>query len=66
MNFTDSTWKAITQILDSKISIERARNDDVKLDASQTAFCRGRISAFKELLALPIQQAARAGKDEPQ
>lgn len=46
------TWRFILNKLDQKISAEREKNDAKRHDAIETAFMRGRISAFKEILDL--------------
>jgi hypothetical protein len=66
INFSDQTWRELEAWAQDKLCTERKRNDSPKLDASDTAFCRGRIAAFTELLALPVRAAAQAKNDEPQ
>jgi hypothetical protein len=66
LGYTDETWRQIAAIITQKIENDRSRLEDHAIDAAQTALYRGRISAFRELLALPIQRAAQAQEDEPQ
>lgn len=66
LGYTDDTWKALVKIITEKIEHDRDHLESIELSPEKTALHRGRISAFKELLALPIQQAARARIDEPQ
>jgi hypothetical protein len=44
-------WKRITNHIDSRLDTLR-KNNDASLDQQETERLRGRISAFKELLAL--------------
>ncbi|MFI4939809.1 MAG: hypothetical protein ACHP7O_05650 [Burkholderiales bacterium] len=66
LHFSDRTWREIARWAEERLTVERRRNDDAKLDAAQTAFCRGRISILKDLLALPAHREAQARMDEPQ
>lgn len=61
IDFTSPTWRAIERFAQAQITVLRERNDSLTLDALRTAELRGRIQAFKELLALdkpaPAQQS---------
>ena len=52
LDFHSPTWRAIGRFAQSQIAVLRERNDSPTLDALRTAELRGRIQAFKELLAL--------------
>lgn len=56
---TSATWAAVAEYLRTSIASERARNDE-SMPEAETAALRGRISAFKELLALPERQQRQA------
>lgn len=44
-------WKKLTEYLDEQIKVLRAKNDG-DLDPIETARLRGRIAAYKSLIAL--------------
>ena len=52
IDFTSPTWRAIEQVAQSRIAMLREKNDSPSMDALRTAETRGRIAAWKELLAL--------------
>ena len=52
IDITSPTWRAVQQFVEGQVANERVRNDSAALDALQTAELRGRIAAFKSLLAL--------------
>lgn len=60
IDFTSATWRALEQHALARIAVLRERNDQPSLDATKTAELRGRIAAWKELLALAKQQPAPA------
>ena len=66
IGYTDETWQAVVKWAEGQIDNARKKNDNPALDPYQTAALRGRISAFKDLLALPKLKAAQAQQDEPQ
>jgi protein-disulfide isomerase len=47
-----TTWKTVVAYLHDQVQQERERNDGA-LDAEKTTHLRGRIEAFKDVLALP-------------
>lgn len=55
------TWRAIEQHAQMQIATLRERNDSPSLDAMQTADTRGRIAAWKQLLALAQPAPAPSG-----
>lgn len=61
----DATWQLIERELNSMLARERSRLEDPEQDLNQTNNTRGRISAIKDLLALPIKRAALARNDDP-
>lgn len=64
LDFTSPTWRAIERYVNAQLDMLRTKNDSPTLDALRTAELRGRIAAWKELLALaqPTQaQPADAG-----
>lgn len=65
MQLNDETWHRIKAELEKKLASERGRLEDPKADIDATNVSRGRISAFKELLALPTQLAALARNVDP-
>lgn len=52
VDFTSPTWRAIEQVAQSRVATLREKNDSPSMDALRTAETRGRIAAWKELLAL--------------
>ena len=50
------TWRWLRQQVQDKLDQARQDNDSIGRDDIQTAFLRGRISAYKELLAIPGNQ----------
>lgn len=46
------TWRFLAQHAEKQVATLRERNDSPSLDALRTAELRGRIAAWKELLAL--------------
>lgn len=49
---TSLTWRALEQHAQAQVVTLREKNDSPNLDALRTAELRGRIAAWKELLAL--------------
>lgn len=52
LDFTSPTWRAIERHADAQLDTLRKKNDSPTMDALRTAELRGRIAAWKELLAL--------------
>ncbi|MFC4923594.1 hypothetical protein [Delftia deserti] len=52
IDFTSPTWRAIERHANAQIDTLRKKNDSPTMDALRTAELRGRIAAWKELLAL--------------
>lgn len=52
IDFTSPTWHAVQALAAQKVAQLREQNDSPTLDALATANKRGRIAAWKELLAL--------------
>jgi hypothetical protein len=52
IDFTSPTWRAIEHTAQERIATLREKNDSPTMDATRTAETRGRIAAWKELLAL--------------
>lgn len=52
LDFTSPTWRALEQHALARIATLREKNDSPSMDAMRTAETRGRIAAWKELLAL--------------
>lgn len=50
------TWRWLRQQVQDKLYQARQDNDAIGRDDIQTAFLRGRISAYKEFLAVPGDQ----------
>jgi hypothetical protein len=63
--FTDETWNEVQRELQQMLQFERDRLEDKTLDINATNFTRGRISAIKELLALPEKREALTRNVEP-
>lgn len=61
LDFHSPTWRALERHAEQQIATLRERNDSPSMDALRTADTRGRIAAWKELLALaqpaPVQTA---------
>ncbi|MGE8400055.1 MAG: hypothetical protein ACN6PP_00615 [Delftia tsuruhatensis] len=61
IDFTSPTWRAIERHANAQIDTLRKKNDSPNMDALRTTELRGRIAAWKELLALaPSAQAQPA------
>ena len=52
IDFASPTWHAVQALAAQKVAQLREQNDSPTLDAVTTAQKRGRIAAWKELLAL--------------
>lgn len=52
LDLTSPTWRAIEQHAQERVATLREKNDSPSMDAIRTAELRGRIAAWKELLAL--------------
>lgn len=50
------TWQWLKKELQKKLQQARADNDSVNRDQIQTAYLRGRVSIYKELLGIPGEQ----------
>lgn len=50
------TWQWLQKEAQKKLQQARADNDSVNRDQVQTAYLRGRISIYKELLGIPEEQ----------
>ena len=57
LDFISPTWHAIEHFAQAQLATLREKNDSPTLDATRTAEVRGRIAAWKELLALAEQPA---------
>ena len=57
LDFTSTTWRAIEQTAQARIATLREKNDSPSMDAMRTAELRGRIAAWKDLLALATKPA---------
>ncbi len=66
IDFTSQTWQQITQKLTELRANDAARLEAKDLPQEETQFLRGKIAAYKELLALPKLSAARSTKDRPE
>ena len=52
IDFRSETWKALAELANTRLDDARKKNDG-QLDATQTAYLRGRIAELKQLLTLP-------------
>jgi len=52
LEFNSPTWRAVSAHANAQIATLREKNDSPSMDAIRTAETRGRIAAWKELLAL--------------
>jgi hypothetical protein len=62
LNIYDPNWIAIKEYLQRQLEKVREMNDNVSLSEAETAALRGRILAYKELLAAEkdlVKAAAR-------
>lgn len=66
MDFTSDAWQVIARYVQKQLDIERARNDAKEMDIADTNYTRGKIAAYKALLALPRQPAALTTNVEPE
>ncbi|MBO9679556.1 MAG: hypothetical protein J7556_15040 [Acidovorax sp.] len=60
LDFTSPTWRALEQHSKKQIATLREKNDSPSMDALRTAETRGRIAAWKELLALATPAPAQS------
>ncbi|MBV8666735.1 MAG: hypothetical protein JO269_09645 [Burkholderiaceae bacterium] len=65
-NFQSEFWKEFSRHLEKLREIERTRLEAPSKDHDETQYMRGKIAAYKELLALPQQAAALASNDRPE
>lgn len=65
VDFNSPTWRAVSVHAQKQIATLREKNDSPSMDAIRTAETRGRIAAWKELLALnkpaPVKTADVGG-----
>ncbi|HTH11359.1 MAG TPA: hypothetical protein VMA55_17455 [Acidovorax sp.] len=52
IDLNSPTWRAVSEHAQTQIATLREKNDSPSMDAIRTAETRGRIAAWKELLAL--------------
>lgn len=52
VDLNSPTWRAVSAHAQQQIATLREKNDSQSMDAISTAHTRGRIAAWKELLAL--------------
>lgn len=52
IDLNSPTWRAVSAHAQQQIATLREKNDSPSMDATRTAETRGRIAAWKELLAL--------------
>jgi hypothetical protein len=52
LDLNSPTWRAVSAHAQKQIATLREKNDSPSMDAIRTAETRGRIAAWKELLAL--------------
>lgn len=52
LDLTSPTWRVIEHMAQERIATLREKNDSPSMDALRTAELRGRIAAWKDLLAL--------------
>lgn len=52
IDFTSPTWRTVEQFAQGRLDTLREKNDSPSMDAIRTAELRGRIAAWKDLLAL--------------
>lgn len=58
IDFHSPTWRAIADKAQAQLDTLRVKNDSPALDAIRTAETRGRIAAWKELLAMADDKPA--------
>ncbi|HEX7642985.1 MAG TPA: hypothetical protein VF472_12330 [Burkholderiaceae bacterium] len=66
IDFTSETWTQLASRLGELRANESARLESKDLSLEDTQFSRGKIAAYKELLALPKLLAARSRNDRPE
>ena len=66
IDYTSETWAKLAQKLTELRTKESARLENRDLTSEETQFLRGKIAAYKELLALPQLLAARTSNDRPE
>lgn len=58
IDFHSPTWRSIADKAQAQLDTLRVKNDSPALDAIRTAETRGRIAAWKELLAMADDKPA--------
>lgn len=66
IDLTSDTWRQLTAKLGELRANELSRLENKDLSHEDTQFIRGKLAAFKELLALPKIKAARSRDDRPE
>lgn len=66
IDFHSETWQQIAAKLGDLRANESQRLENRDLSQEETQFLRGKIAAYKELLALPKLSAARSRDDRPE
>jgi hypothetical protein len=66
LDFHSDAWQVIARYVALLIETERLRNEDQTKDIAETNYIRGKIAAYKGLLALPKQPAALTSNVEPE
>jgi hypothetical protein len=64
MDFKNGEWHEVSAWAEAELKKARERND-AALSPDETAHLRGRISALKDLLALPRRVEAQASASGP-
>lgn len=60
LDITSQTWRAVEAYAQTQLTTLREKNDSPTMDVIRTADLRGRIAAWKELLALATAPAKPA------
>lgn len=60
LDITSQTWRAVEAHAKAQLTTLREKNDSPTMDVIRTADLRGRIAAWKELLALATAPAQPA------
>ena len=65
IDFNHEVWKRIAAVIEDKAKSDRNKLESPDAGVEMTNYLRGKIAAYKELLALPVINAARVIQDEP-
>lgn len=66
IDFQSQSWFSLATEIQKLRASESLKLEDVKQNFNDTQFIRGKIAAYKDLLALPKKAAAQVTDDRPE